>query len=103
MSRPRTRCTVAALVLGALLASAIPVRAASFAPGGLPLPDFWARAWSWLTDLWSGDRPQGVATPEAAAKGLSTASTKPPKPKPPAGTMTGRPGGDAGVGADPDG
>lgn len=102
MSRSRTRRAVAALALAALLASAIPARAASFAPGGLPLPHSWVRAWSWLTDLWSGDRLQGVATPEASAKGLRTTAPKPPKPKPPGGTTNGRPG-DAGGGLDPDG
>lgn len=104
MSRPRTRRCFAAILLVVLLASAIPAEAASFA-GGLPPSDLWARAWSWLKELWDGALPESGAAPEGSVKNDPLLPPLPP-PIPPAcvecnGGAEG--GGDSGSGSDPDG
>ena len=102
MSRPSIRRTVAGLVLAALLATAAPARATGYqVTAGLQLGDLWSRAWSWLTDLWTGGGPAGAATPQNHSKALPGPPPKPPPGPPPPGLRGTN--GDQGSGVDPDG
>jgi len=99
MSPPWIRRTLAGFALAMLLANAAPVGAAALRlPDGPGLQGLWSRAWSWLTDVWTGGSPERPAAPPSHGK---EQPGPPPKPGLPPGANGNR--GDQGSGVDPDG